>query len=195
MGFSPPSERTIRWSGWESAEESLEHLDIRPDGGGLIASGLIAGTAANRAYGLTYRLMISDAWHVREAHLQLTTGRSLHLLNHGAGAWWVNGHARPDLHACIDIDIQATPLTNTLPIRRLSLRRDEGATIRPVYIRVPALTAEGGLQRYTALEPGSLYRFESLDSGFTADLPVDPEGFVLDYPEVFRRLGPFPLMM
>jgi hypothetical protein len=54
---------------------------------------------------------------------------------------------------------------------------------------VPDLSASARDQRYTALEPGALYRFESPDSGFTAELPVDEDGFVLDYPGLFRRLA------
>jgi hypothetical protein len=44
-------------------------------------------------------------------------------------------------------------------------------------------------QRYTALDGAKHYRFESLDDGFTAELPVDEDGFVLDYPGLFRRLA------
>jgi uncharacterized protein len=45
-------------------------------------------------------------------------------------------------------------------------------------------------QRYGCLEAqadGGLYRFEALPSGFTAELPVDAEGLVIDYPGLFRR--------
>jgi hypothetical protein len=61
--------------------------------------------------------------------------------------------------------------------------------IRLCYITVPDLTVFASNQRYTAIEAGSLYRFESLEDGFTAELPVDEDGFVLDYPGLFRRLG------
>lgn len=88
----------------------------------------------------------------------------------------------------MDVDIQATPLTNTLPIRRLDPKDGESVDIRLAYIRIPDLTVAPADQRYTALRSGSLYRFESLESGFTADLPVDEDGFVLDYPGLFRRL-------
>ena len=46
-------------------------------------------------------------------------------------------------------------------------------------------------QRYACLEKeggGGLYRFEILDGGFTADLPVDSDDLVLDYPGLFRRI-------
>jgi Putative glycolipid-binding len=48
-------------------------------------------------------------------------------------------------------------------------------------------------QRYACLEKesgGALYRFESLDGGFTADLPVDSDDLVLDCPGLFRRIIP-----
>ena len=48
-------------------------------------------------------------------------------------------------------------------------------------------------QRYTRLEANDgsgVYRFLSLDGGFTADLPVDSDGLVLDYPGLFRRTFP-----
>ena len=48
-------------------------------------------------------------------------------------------------------------------------------------------------QRYTCLEArpdGGLYRYEGFSTGFVADLPVDADGLVLDYPGVFRRVRP-----
>jgi uncharacterized protein len=188
MRFRAPSARSLRWSAWEGCEGGLEHLDIRPDGSGIIAEGIVAGTTESEAFGLTYRLAIDGNWLVRDAQLRTMSGQSLHLAIDDEGAWRVNGRARPDLQDCVDIDIEASPFTNTLPIRRLALTQGEGAAIRLVYVRVPSLNAEPGRQRYTALEAGSLYRFESLDSGFTADLPVDEQGFIADYPGLFKRL-------
>ena len=31
-----------------------------------------------------------------------------------------------------------------------------------------------------------MYRYESLKSGFTAELKVDEDGLVIDYPDIFR---------
>jgi hypothetical protein len=33
-----------------------------------------------------------------------------------------------------------------------------------------------------------MYRFVSLDGGFTADLAVDSDGLVVDYPRLFKRV-------
>jgi hypothetical protein len=36
--------------------------------------------------------------------------------------------------------------------------------------------------------PNRLYKFGSFDGGFTADLPVDADGPMLDYPGLIRRV-------
>ena len=46
-------------------------------------------------------------------------------------------------------------------------------------------------QRYTSLETyadGALYRYESLESDFSAELPVYRDGLVIDYPGLFKSI-------
>ena len=45
----------------------------------------------------------------------------LSLTGDGAGRWQIDGRDAPDLDGCLDLDIQVTPFTNSLPIRRLDL--------------------------------------------------------------------------
>jgi uncharacterized protein len=180
--------RTIRWSAWDGPETGMEHTDVRPADGGLNIAGVVIGESDGSRFGLAYRIRLDATWHTREAHLRTTSGQTLHLESDGHGHWQANGVAQPDLQGCIDIDIQATPLTNTLPIRRLDFKQGERLDLRLCYIAVPELTFSVAEQCYTALD-SSLYRFESLENGFTADLPVDEDGFVRDYPGLFRRMG------
>lgn len=188
MMFRAPFFRTIRWSAWEGCEAGLEHCEIRSQGDRIMAAGVVIGATEDKPFGLGYRLIVDASWRVREAGLRTASGTRLNLASDGHGRWQVNGERMLKLDDCIDIDIEASPLTNTLPIRRLDFERGHGAIIRVVYINVPDLTVEVSSQRYTALDR-RLYRFESLDTGFTADLPVDEDGLVLDYPGLFRRLG------
>jgi uncharacterized protein len=180
--------RNLRWSAWDGCEEGLEHVDVRPADGGLTISGVVIGRDDGTRFGLHYRLRVDSSWRTRAVHLQTTSGQVLDLESNGQGSWLENGKPKPELQGCLDVDIQATPLTNTLPIRRLEWEAGQTADIRLCYITVPDLTVSPRDQRYTALTPGALYRFESLGSDFTADLPVDEEGFVRDYPGLFRRL-------
>ena len=94
----------------------------------------------------------------------------------------------PQLGGAIDIDISITPFTNTLPIRRLNLRTGQSEEILAVYIQVPGLSITTDRQRYTCLETGRRYRYESLDSDFTREIEIDVNGLVVIYPGLFRRV-------
>jgi uncharacterized protein len=60
-------------------------------------------------------------------------------------------------------------------------------------VSAPELTTRRASQRYTLLKPGTddeapLYRYES--GSFRADLTVDGDGYVTDYPGLWRRVWP-----
>jgi hypothetical protein len=152
----------------------------------------------DRALRCHYRLETDAKWRVREVNLALQIGgatqqeKAITLTADGKGRWRIDGVKAPHLEGCVDVDIQITPLTNTLPIRRLGLTEGERSEIRVAYLPVPGLHPRPADQRYTCLKalgpPGGLFRYEGLFRGFTADLPVDSNGFVVDYPETFRRI-------
>jgi hypothetical protein len=79
-----------------------------------------------------------------------------------------------------------TPFTNTLAIRRLGLKVGQAAEIKVAYVLVPELRLRAAPQRYTRLAERR-WRFDGLDLDFTADLTVDADGFVVEYPGLFRR--------
>jgi uncharacterized protein len=92
------------------------------------------------------------------------------------------------------VDLSATTFTNTLPIRRLDVKEGESSEIAVVYVNVQSHRLDASVQRYTCLErnpDGGLYRYEDegVFEGFTADLPVDAGGLVLDYPGILRRIS------
>lgn len=185
--------RDIYWTPW--IEAGAEHLAVTFDADGAHADGLILCCRDGRPLRAHYRLDVDTAWRVRHLHLALLDGeRVLRMDTDGEGRWTVDRKPAPDLDGCLDVDIQITPFTNTLPIRRLNLAKDEKADLRVAYVPVPDLAVRPVEQRYTCLEPhdpdGGSYRYEGLFRSFAADLPVDPDGLVIDYPETFRRSWP-----
>src|SRR5215203_6431025 len=71
----------------------------------------------------------------------------------GEGHWKRRGgEPMPDLDGCIDVDISATPFTNTLPIRRLGFEPGQSEELTVAYIRVPELLIGPERQRYGCLE-------------------------------------------
>jgi len=102
------------------------------------------------------------------------------------------GRRLPELDSCTDLDIAATPFTNTLPIRRLGLRPGAAAEIEGGYIAVPVLRISRARQRYTFLRADpdrGVCLYENDQNGFRGELPVEADGVVLDYPGQWRRRG------
>jgi uncharacterized protein len=179
------------WSPWEGP--GLEHLRLVTSDRGIVANGLVIGLEAGLPFRIGYEIRCDERWRVREVRAAAPDSEQpvLELLADGEGGWKRrSGEPVPELDGCIDVDISATPFTNILPIRRLGLNLGESEELAVAYVRVPELLVGLERQRYGCLEAradGGLYRFEALPSGFTAELPVDTEGLVLDYPGLFRR--------
>ncbi|MCO8242465.1 MULTISPECIES: putative glycolipid-binding domain-containing protein [unclassified Haladaptatus] len=179
---------------WEAGDGvSTEHLTVEFDH--INADGVVVGIRDEKPFRIRYRVECDGSGAVRRIETDpLGTGSGIELDHDGDGNWTKDGTRALELAGCRDVDISATPFTNTIPIRRLGLGSGESETISVVYLDVPSMTATPVEQRYTCLEPlgssGGMYRYESLKSGFTADLPVDSDGVVVNYPGVFRRMFP-----
>jgi uncharacterized protein len=108
------------------------------------------------------------------------------------GHWTASsGNDRPPLggiQLLEDIDIQVTPATNTLPIRRLNLAVGESAEVTAAWFRIPEFRVEPLRQRYTRTAEDT-YRYESPDHDFTANLTVDDLGLVVNYDPGWVRLA------
>jgi uncharacterized protein len=182
------------WTPWDG--RGLEHLRLRIGEGGIDADGVVIGEEDGVAFRARYVIRCDPGWRTREMIVDPLDGRdSLHLRSDGKGNWSdASGESLPELEGCSDVDLSATPFTNTLPIRRLDLREEESSAIVAVFVDVPGMRLDASRQRYTCLERnagGGLYRYEDegLFRGFTADLPVDADGLVLNYPGIFRRMA------
>ena len=176
----------------------IEHLCLGDGDGGVEADGMIVGVEEGHAFRLSYEIRCDARWRVREVRaVLLDRGGGLHLHADGEGRWTTgDGRPLPELDGCIDVDLSATPFTNTLPIRRLGLRPGGSAEIVVAWIAAPDLSVEVARQRYTRLDArpdGGCYRFEALPNdrlpdGFVAELAVNGDGLVVDYPGLFRRV-------
>jgi hypothetical protein len=177
-----------RWQDWPG--DGLEHLVLREGPEGVHAEAMVLGVADGQAFAARYRIVCDGEWRTRRLEVTVA-GRDggLALSSDAAGRWTDrSGALLAGLAGAIDVDLTATPFTNTLPIRRLHLRRGQSETILVVYVRAPDLTVTTERQRYTCLEPGRRYRFESVGSDFTREIEVDDDALVVIYPGLFRRV-------
>jgi hypothetical protein len=140
-----------------------------------------------------YQLAWDAEWCARELLVRTeSSGRvnQLELHGDGRGSWTDGEGVRvSELDGCIDIDISVTPLTNTLPIRRLGLSVDERQEMLVAFVRIPDLTVAPVAQSYKFIEvtpAGRRYLYQS--STFQAELNVDRSDLVVDYATVWTRV-------
>jgi hypothetical protein len=176
----------LRWTGWDGI--GMEHAMVSRAGPGTVIRGVLMGPGI----GWSYRIELDRDGRSRTLRLETTDRRRLALDGDGEGGWRdEEGRDLPALQGAIDLDLGATPVTNALPVRRLGLGIGEGAEIEAVHVAAPGLEARRARQRYTRLAERR-YRYEGLDTGASCEIEVDAEGFVLLYPDLFRRLDPGP---
>jgi hypothetical protein len=180
---------------WEIDEtDGFDSAWARLDGRRLIADGRSAGLRPS-PYWTTYSLETGDDWvtsRVRAESRWDGGSATLDLGRDERGQWTVNGEPRPDLGGALDCDLAGCPLTNTMPALRHRLLTEPGDhQLLMAFVEIPSLRVVPNRQRYThvrALDTGGAvitYRSGS----FASDLTVDPDGFVLNYPGLGRRVG------
>ncbi|QOY92479.1 putative glycolipid-binding domain-containing protein [Massilia sp. UMI-21] len=178
--------RAYRWRSEDGA--GLEHLSLHHRDEVIVADGVVIGDCGDGPFGCSYRICCDSGWRVRSLEVHAAGGESLVLTSDGSGRWRDgDGADQPQLTGCIDVDIAATPFTNTLPIRRLGSRLLGRTGIAVVYIPVPALAPSRLEQAYTPL-PDGRYLYEGPIGAFEAVLELDADGLVLRYPALFARL-------
>lgn len=174
---------TARWQDWSG--EVLERMVLRQGPQAITAESALERKCIFYA---RYRIVCDLEWKTKKAEVYAKDGRQLKLECHVAGSWTVDRHPAPHLKGATDVDITATPFTNTIPIRRLKLGRGQQKDILVAYVSLPDLAVTADPQRYTCIEPGRLYRFESSGGAFCRDIKVDSDGLVVEYPGLFKRL-------
>ena len=118
--------------------------------------------------------------------------KELLLEGDGAGSWQLDGRPAPELDGLLDVDLEASAVTNAMPVRRLALAPGERADAPAAWVRALDLSIERLEQSYARLDddgPRSRYRYEAPDLGFRSELVYDEHGLVLDYPGIATRVA------
>lgn len=188
MGFNTLFTTTYRWR--RNSGVGLEHLHINSCENNIIISSVVIGEDAGQQFGINYTIICAADWTVRSFKIENAEGYDLSLNSDGEGNWYnPDGSSRSGVAGAIDIDLSGTPFTNTLPIRRLD-KHQTGYSQRFKVLYVPFNTLQPRLdrQQYSCLKPYKTYRYEPLARDFSAELEVDNNGIVLNYPELFTRI-------
>jgi uncharacterized protein len=182
----------VLWRGLDSWRAEAASLELTSHG--VRAHGTQLGIEP-RPYRLRYRLDAGDGWVTRALEVEASGedwSREMKLSRDDDGTWQVSGSEDQALHGALDCDLAFSPLTNLMPIRRHGLHQDPGERdFLMAWVTVPDLEVHASPQRYEHVRPG-VVRFTDLGmhAGFTAELVLDADGIVLEYPGLARRVQP-----
>jgi putative acetyltransferase len=134
---------------------------------------------------LRYAVEVDGVWRTRTATVVTPEGRRRFSAD-GAGRWWRDGQPLDELDGCIDADLEVSPATNTLPVRRaLVAGRADLATLA-AWIRVPGPAVVPSRQRYSQLGPD---RWHCRAGTFETELTLDEDALVVAYGDRWVRAG------
>lgn len=107
----------------------------------------------------------------------------------GEGHWLIDDDGS-HLDGCLDIDLEASAMTNALPVRRLSLAPGEHAHAPAAYVRLAEREIDRLDQMYTRLNDQDgrpSFDYQALAFDFRCRLTYDRAGLVLAYPGIGIR--------
>ena len=193
MSFRPPP-ATACWQHLE-ARSGFEVAYFQRLADGWAVDGTTAAVEDGRTWIVTYSIGLDATWVTRSARITARSESGYHetlLAADGAGTWLVDGELAPHLDGCLDVDLESSAMTNTLPVHRLALAAGEHADVPAGYVRAVDLTVARLEQAYRRIAddgPRQRYDYAAPAFGFTSRLVYDESGLVLDYPGIARRAG------
>lgn len=148
----------------------------------------IAGTAVflhdGKPCSLAYAVVCDASWRTVSARVSGWIGEETVDVTVETDPWRLNGAPAAHVDGCIDIDLNFSPVTNMLPIRRLAIAVGEHASVRAAWLRFPSMRLERLAQTYRRITE-TLYVYESAEGAFRAEIEVDGDGLPTRYGEIW----------
>ncbi|MED3803563.1 putative glycolipid-binding domain-containing protein [Lysinibacillus xylanilyticus] len=178
---------------WKNEEQfGCEYFNITKEEKNFSAKGTIIyveGDESN-AHIVEYKDDLDTNWFTEKLSIIVDEHISLNLSSDGKGNWYENdGQVIDKLKGAIDIDISATPFSNSLPINRMDWVLNQEEHFEMVYISIPSLEVKKVPQSYKYINnKGHMRYFKYRCYDYETTICVDEQGLILDYPNVFRRV-------
>ena len=153
--------------------------------------GCTSAVEDGQAYAVRYEITLDEQWRTREVRVSSDTvegSRARALSSDGAGHWTVDGAPAPHLDGLVDVDLEASACTNTLPVHRLDLPSGEVVPAPAVYVRALDLSVTRLEQTYRRRDDHT-FDYTSENGSFQAVLQYDSTGLIVDYPGIAVRFA------
>jgi len=178
---------------WERLDiPGTDACTVRPLADGWRLEGIAAFGSGAHATRLEYAVDADSSWCTRRGIVRGTEGGRAIRLDAGritTGEWRINGDPMPGLTRLVDLDLGFTPATNLFPLRRLALGVGDAADASAAWLDDAAWTFRRLSQRYERRDAAH-YWYQSPETGYEGLLEVTAEGFVADYPGLWRAAWP-----
>lgn len=179
--------QTILWRG--IFFPGHEHCSVYEDSSRWLIEGAAVFLHEHEPCRLAYTIECDQTWTTQAARVSGWVGEGsieIELAVDGARNWLLNGNEQPAVKGCTDADLNFSPSTNLLPIRRLNLEVGQEAPVSAAWLRFPSFTLERLDQVYRRLDQ-TTYRYESAGGTFVAELKVNDFGLVTVYPDLWEE--------
>ena len=176
---------------WNNEEQyGCEYLQLKEEAERVVVQSTVIYVDEEPTH-VQYQVDLDTNWITRKVKLSVDKQSELELHRDGKGNWFnQDGEALDNLQGCIDIDISATPFSNSLPINRMEWTSNQKESFHMVYIDIPSLEYRKVPQSYQYLrEEDGLRYFLYRCYDYETTIAVDADGLVVDYPGVFSRRG------
>jgi len=175
----------ILWSGIEYY--SLENCIVDSDDG-VIVNSTIVGFYNEQIYRVKYLIKLNKLWETHYCFVKSQFNNEIKKFEFekDQNQWSLNRKYFDSFDGCTDVDIPLTPFTNSLPINRLKLSLGQEENIDIIYIDLFENSIKHVKQKYRRIS-SEVYKYENVPNDFEAEIRVDKEGFVIDYPQLFTR--------
>jgi len=133
---------------------------------------------------LEYLIECDPDWSTRSATVDGWVGEDvieIEISVSEEGIWYLDDQEIRSVGGCTDIDLNFSPITNLLPLKRLQLKVGEGVDLRAAWLRFPSFALEPLEQSYSRID-SSVYKYRS-NTGFEKDITVNAFGLVTEYPD------------
>ena len=177
MSFAPlPA--TAAWH-HRGARSGFEVVYFQARSDGCRIEGWTTAIEDGATWAVEYAIEVDTAWATRSARIR---GRSAAgfctaaVEADGMGHWLVDGRPAPHLDGCLDVDLEASAMTNALPVRRMGLSAGARAAAPAAYVRAVGLAVERLEQIYvrtTGEATGQRYDYTAPAFSFSAGLVYD----------------------
>jgi hypothetical protein len=163
--------------------------------GGCLLNGCTTAVEEGEPWTVGYEIAVDDAWRAISARVwsRSRAGRfEIYVESDGSERWRIDGAAAGHLDGCVDIDLESSAVTNTLPVHRLALSVGAEGESPAVYLRALDLVVERLDQRYHRVDADDpaqpRFRYTAPRFDYDDELVYDSSGLVVRYPGIATRI-------